>query len=303
MPTNYNFNLIKSKSNSTINSNINITTSCNNGCPQNKYEGYGVNASDVLYSVMRSYQNTFTPNWIDNNNSVVTNEENSTNTNNTNNNGPKNIFIIRHGEKSPSYYLDCNGLYRASKMADFINNLGINGYPISYIVTSNPCPLTTCNASMRPMQTVQFASALLNIPMFVYSMDNTTNSAIDNTAPLNQGLIATANAVTNNNYFNGTNVLICWEHKNIQTLANSLISNAITLNRINYTNLNDYWSNQSYCPGGEPPHWSKHNFDNVYWFNCYNNFDFNIFTENINTCIPSKEGIDCEIQTGTGCWC
>jgi hypothetical protein len=143
----------------------------------------------------------------------------------------------------------------------------------------------------------------VNIPMFVYSMDNTTNSAIDSTAPLNQGIITTANAITNNNYFNGTNVLICWEHSNIQTLSNSLIQNAIDLGRITYSDLTDYWSKQSYCPGGQPPHWSKDNFDHVYWFDCYDKFKFNIFKENIDTCFDSKDSVKCELQTGSGCWC
>ena len=132
---------------------------CNNGCPVNKFpdgiipglaksnlvsNSSSLTDDDILYSMYAKYEKTFTPTYIQNNLLQLTNQDNYTHLPM----GPSNIFIIRHAEfildnyahptNQDTYYnLDCNGIQRSIKLPTFINNLGMNGYPITTIVTTN----------------------------------------------------------------------------------------------------------------------------------------------------------------------
>lgn len=117
---------------------------------------------DNLYAAWYSYQQTTT---VANGN---TNYETQSSTPVSSPIGPKNIYIIRHGEKtqcSSGYCIDYNGATRACNLVTYFNNFT---EPIDYIVTCNPCPYNTSDASMRPSQTIALTSVMLDIPTFVY---------------------------------------------------------------------------------------------------------------------------------------
>jgi len=129
--------------------------------------------------------------------------------------GPKNIYIIRHGEKgqcSSGYCIDYNGATRACNLVTYFNNFP---EPIDYIVTCNPCAYNTSDASMRPSQTIALTSVMLDIPTFVYGGAQEFDYVVD----------ALFNTSTSNQY-NGMNVVICWEHSAIQALMLKLLNQA-----------------------------------------------------------------------------
>ena len=172
--------------------------------------------ADNLYAAWYSYQQTTT---VANGN---TNYNDLSNNNQpTSPIGPKNIYIIRHGEKkqcSSGYCLDYNGATRASNLVNYFNNFSKK---IDYIVTCNPCPYNTDNPSMRPSQTIFLTSFMLNIPLFIYGGA--------------QDFEPVANALFNNstsNQYNGMNVVICWEHTSIQGLMLNLLNKAGEINRL-----------------------------------------------------------------------
>ena len=199
-------------------SNTLPASQCPGGSPVNNYAGSGVNSYEVLYSVWNSYQSTigaqFTQSQSNNFAPIVPRTMV----------GPKNIFIIRHGEKIPStptnrqFHLNQNGVYRACQIPTVVNKLAEIGYPISYMLSTNPCPMNSADPSMRNQQTITMASFLLNIPMFVYG-------SIDDTQPLASALFDTDPT----NPINGLNVLICWEHTTIQDLCLQLMNTCSSL--------------------------------------------------------------------------
>ena len=201
-------------------SNTLPASQCPNGSPVNNYAGSGVNSYEVLYSVWNSYQSTIGAQFTQSQSNNFAPIEPTTMV------GPKNIFIIRHGEKIPStptnrqFHLNQNGVYRACQIPTVVNKLAEIGYPISYMLSTNPCPMNSADPSMRNQQTITMASFLLNIPMFVYgSIDDTQNVA--------DALFSTDPA----NPFNGLNVLICWEHTTTQDLCLKLMTNANNVGR------------------------------------------------------------------------
>jgi hypothetical protein len=110
----------------------------------NSSSSTGATEDDVMYSMYAKYEKTFTPTYIQNNLLQLTNPDNYTHLPM----GPSNIFIIRHGElifdnyadptnQDTHYNLDCNGIQRSIKLPNFINKLGVDGYPITTIVVSN----------------------------------------------------------------------------------------------------------------------------------------------------------------------
>ena len=46
-----------------------------------------------------------------------------------------------------------------------INWLGVNGYPIDYIISCNPKPFSHVAPSIRPEQTIMMSAFLLNLPL------------------------------------------------------------------------------------------------------------------------------------------
>jgi len=299
-------------------SNTLPTSQCPGGFPVDNYAGTGVNSWEVLYSVWNAYQSTIGAQFTQSqsNNTAPTPAENVMV-------GPKNIFIIRHGEKTSSsrydveYHLNQNGIYRACQMPTLINQLATNGYPISYLVTANPCPWNSADGSMRQQQTVQIASFLLNIPMFIFGGNADTQAVVD-------ALFDTSST----NPFNGLNVLICWEHTAIQDLCLKIIEKSYELAPPNKRSIMgpDVFFAQTtvsdqtcvggtyLSPDGNPPfstgppekpatafypYWNTHNYDNMFCFfaNVDNTvFDFVLTNQqyfNCLTCYPS-----CELKIG-----
>jgi hypothetical protein len=198
---------------------------CQNGFPANINMGGGgtlVHRLELLYSIWCSYQQTAAAQFVSNQslNFAPTGNEAAVP-------GPQNIFIIRHGEKNTSgteYCLNNNGIYRACHLVDFVNQLAVQGTPISYIITCLPCAYNTDNSTMHPQQTISMVSFLLNIPMYIYGNSQDFNEIV---TPLFESGI-----------FNGLNVLIVWEHTAIQSLVLKILHHCIikSAQRINYAN-------------------------------------------------------------------
>lgn len=189
---------------------------CYDGYPIPKYLGYGVLAWEVLYSIWVANQTTI--------GAVFTAQQAINGAPTTSpTSGPANIFIIRHGEKVPydiqpipetpsNYNLNGNGIYRACKLIEYVNQLAVNGTPISYIITCNTCPYNQPDPSMRPIQTISMVSFMLNIPIFVPGSSQDYTDCVD--------------LLFNTGYFDGLNVLICWEHSAIQGLCLNILNAA-----------------------------------------------------------------------------
>jgi len=320
--------------------NMNIkmqpTPSCSNGCPTNKFpdgttttltksnikSNNSFTDNDIVYSVYQTYQKSFTPNYIQNNLLQLTNPSNYTNLLM----GPSNIFIIRHGEKKQNgsprtnentfYCIDCNGISRSIELPNFINELGTSGFPISAIVTTNPTMDINTYMSTRPQQTIMFSSWILNIPLYIFSTDE-VSQPYDATTAIN---------IFTHPTLRGKNIVVAFEHVNIQSLTNQLVQcynyfkqggTIQNLNNLTLYNVSteDWWkqntpvSPQYQYAGFKPPqtnpplypvpyqdysqylpYWNKFTFDKVYWLsqtNLQNNLTFNIFYQNIYTCFPS----------------
>lgn len=217
----------------------NSTTSQN--YPISRYAGYGVNAWEVLYSIYVSNQSTIGAKYTYN---QALNKEPTMQLCN----GPKNIFISRHGEKDPSgnvnYHINDNGIYRACQLIEYVNKLATAGTPISYIITCNPCPYNSADPSMRPQQTIGFTSTMLNIPIFIYGGAQDYTNVIDQL--FNYGI------------FDGLNVLICWEHSAIQGLCLNIMNASGANQRLPIeitegTDNNSEWYGDAYFNYYSPP--------------------------------------------------
>ena len=319
---------------------------CNAGCPVDKFpDGIitGLTKSnlvsnsssftddDILYSMTAKYKKTFTPTYIQNNLLQLANPDNYSHLPM----GPSNIFIIRHGEKKNNnfvnptnqnafYCIDCNGIQRSIELPNFINDLGTNGFPITAIVTANPSMDIVSNyghLSMRPQQTIMFSSWILNIPLYIFSYAN-VSQPYDATTAIN---------IFTNPSLRGKNIVVAFEHDNMQSLTNQLVQCYIyfkeggTIQNLNNSTLynvstEDWWqqntpvSPQYQYPGFEPqqstplyhipyqkysqylPYWNINTFDKVYWLsqtNTQHDLTFEFFYENINTCAKK-----CEILIG-----
>ena len=312
-------------------SNTLPTSECSGGVPVNKYASYGENSLEVLYSIWNSYQSTIGAQFSQ------SQSDNAAPVDPTIMVGPKNIFIIRHGEKISStatnrqYHLNQNGIYRACQIPTIINQLAVMGYPISYLISSNPCPSNTADPSMRNQQTITMASFLLNIPLFVFGSISETQAVADalfDPSPTNP--------------YNGLNVVICWEHTCIQDLCLKIINtcnSALGVNRSTMT-ADQFFAQTSVTsqtcvngtylappgeanapfnvqvetsPGPPPvydyishdpatvvyPFWNTNNFDNMFCFtsNADNtNFDFTFINEQYFNCLTCYA--NCQLKIG-----
>lgn len=273
---------------------------CVNGSPISKYSNYGTNNADVLYSIWCANQNTLGAQFTKSQTQNLAPGPNPTCS------GPSNIFIIRHAEKSsvlPNYGINNNGAYRSSQLIGFVNELADQGYPISYLISCNPCPFNVPDPSMRNIQTITMVSFMLNIPMLIYDTSQSYSSVCEALFPqsVTPGTIGA---------FDGLNVLICWEHSTIQSLCIALLQTMGPLNRINTTPINysgidnyadPFFENLNPCPDGNflcndstnsfyippntnpgstvapigpnsqtYPYWSNYNFDSVFGFQVKN---------------------------------
>ena len=309
---------------------------CNNGCPINKFpdgttttltksnvrSNNSFTNEDILYSLYQTYQKSFTPMYIQNNLRQLTNPNNYLNLPM----GPSNIFIIRHGEKSTDnfvtptnentyYALDCNGIYRSIHFPKFINKLGSSGFPITAIVMANETMDININGniSIRPQQTLTFSSWLLNIPLYMFSKTN-CGQPYDATTAIN---------IFINKHLRGKNIIVSWQHDDIQSLTNQLVQcyNYLNKHELPVENLNnntlydvdteDWWKQNTpvspqyqYSGIKHPqtmpqypfpyinysqyvPYWNINSYDGAYWLSqttSQNNLTFEVLNQNITTC-------------------
>jgi hypothetical protein len=171
--------------------------------------------------------------------------------------GPKNIFIIRHGEKiKTKTALDCNGILRSTYIPQLIEDLNKKGFGINTIITSYDYE------TMHQQQTVMLTSWLLNIPLFMYGDLYEPELAV--------------NTIFTNPYFDGKTVLFCWEHDCIQTIIKNIAdlgSKAKGLN--NYVFKNEEGTS-------ELPYWDENNYNSICYFD--ENLNFKVLKENFNSC-------------------
>ena len=327
---------------------------CNAGCPVNKFPDGVIpglaksnlvsNSSssttdatddDIIYSMYTKYDKTFTPTYYQNNLLQLTNPNNYTHFPM----GPSNIFIIRHGEpklnnyayptNQDTYYnLDCNGIERSIKLPTFINDLGMNGYPITTIVTINDVMDININgnAEMRSQQTVFFSAWALSIPILIFGYSN-CSQPYDATTAIN---IFTKASIR------GKNIVVAFQHENIQALANQLAQcyiyfkqggTAENLNNSTLYNVSteEWWKHNTPVepknqysglkyPMQKPtypspydnyskylPYWNENTFDRVYWLsqtNRPNNLTLKLLSQNINTC----KNNECNLLIGLIQW-
>ena len=288
------------------------------------------------------YDKTFTPTYYQNNLLQLTNPDNYTHLPM----GPSNIFIIRHGEwkfeqqqqqydnyayptnENTFYNLDCNGIQRSIKLPTFINNLGINGYPITHIVTTNNHMDIDMpgNIAMRSQQTVFFTAWALSIPILIFGYSN-CSQPYDATTAINLFTNAT---------LRGKNILLSFEHTDIQTLTNQLVQCYIyfkqggTVENLNNSTLynvstEEWWKHNTPVepknqysglkyPQQKPtypiphekyskylPYWNELTYDRVFWLsqtNRPNNLTLKLISQNINTC----KNNECNLLIGLIQW-
>jgi hypothetical protein len=183
---------------------------CSDGYPVSKYSGYGVNSTEVLYSIYVANQSTLGAQFTYNQGLKHAPGSNPPCK------GPANIIITRHAEKNYSgvnFHNNRNGIYRSCKLIEYINKLARQDMGISYIITCNPKPYTSASTgSMRPEQTVMMASFMLNIPMYIYGSYGDFEIVV--------------NSLFDSGTFDGLNVLICWEAVHIQQLCLNILNKA-----------------------------------------------------------------------------
>jgi len=326
---------------------------CNNGCPVNKFpDGIipglaksnlvsnssstsGATDDDIMYSMYAKYEKTFTPTYYQNNLLQLTNPDNYTHLPI----GPSNIFIIRHGElildnyahptnQDTHYNLDCNGIQRSIKLPTFINNLGMNGYPITTIIVSNALMDININGNVaiRSQQTAHFSAWALSIPILIFGYAN-CSQPYDATTAIN---------IFTNASLRGKNILVVFQHDNIQALTNQLVQCYIyfkqggTAENLNNSTLykvstEEWWKHNTPVdpshqysgykyPMQKPPYpiphekyskylpyWNLNTFDRVFWLsqtNRPNNLTFKVFSQNINTCQTNE----CDLLIGLIQW-
>jgi len=327
---------------------------CNAGCPVNKFpDGIipglaksnlvsnssssttGATDDDILYSMYAKYEKTFTPTYIQNNLLQLTNPDNYTHLPM----GPSNIFIIRHGEKmldnyadptnQDTYYnMDCNGIQRSIELPNFINKLGVDGYPITTIVLTNARMDMNIsgNASIHAQQTMHFSAWALSIPVLVFGYAN-CSQPYDATTAIN---------IFTNSSIRGKNIIVAFQHANIQALTNQLVQcynyfkQGGTVKNLNNSTLynvstEEWWKNNTPVeprhqysgykhPMQKPkypiphekyskylPYWNANIYDRVYWLsqtNRPNDLTFKLLSQNINTCQPNE----CNLLIGLIQW-
>lgn len=233
--------------------------------------------------------------------------------------GPANIFFIRHGEKDSTgvnYKLNGNGIGRACQLVDYINTLAESGFPISYIITCNPCGYNTQVQSMRPQQTIMMSTFMLDIPLLIYGDMNDFNAVT--TALFNLGIPPPD---IYGGPFDGLNVLICWERVTLQKLILAILDTASdpSINRLppGINNALDFFESINPCPDGNfrnidntspyftdvtnenykyTPYWQEDNYDNIFLLSSGSNYIFNNFQILSQTCLTCYAS--CNLKIG-----
>ena len=323
---------------------------CNAGCPVDKFpdgitaglakhnlvsNSSSITDEDIMYSIHAKYGKTFTPTYIQTNLLQLTNPDNYTHLPM----GPSNIFIIRHGEQNldnyvnptneDTYYnLDCNGIQRSIELPNFINKLGMNGFPITHIVTTNNHMdiNITGNAAMRSQQTVFFSAWALSIPILIFAYPDSAQP-YDATTAIN---------IFTNVTLRGKNIVVSYQHADIQSLTNQLVQcynyfkQGGTVQNLNNSTLynvstEEWWKHNTpvdprhqysgfKSPQQKPiypfpyenyskylPYWNETTFDRVYWLsqtNHPNSLTLKLLSQNINTCAKNE----CNLLIGLIQW-
>jgi hypothetical protein len=281
------------------------------------------------------YEKTFTPTYIQNNLLQLTNPDNYSHLPM----GPSNIFIIRHGEKKVNNYadptnqdtyynLDCNGTYRSIELPNFINKLGVDGYPITTMVLTNARMDINIsgNASIHAQQTIHFSAWALSIPVLVFGYAN-CSQPYDATTAIN---------IFTNASIRGKNIVVSFQHANIQSLTNQLVQcynyfkQGGTVKNLNNSTLynvstEEWWKHNTpvepryqysglKSPMDKPtypiphekyskylPYWNSNTYDRVYWLsqtNRPNDLTFKLLSQNIKTCQTNE----CNLLIGLIQW-
>lgn len=120
---------------------------------------------------------------------------------------PKNVIIIRHGEKSPGEnHINVKGSERAAALAYYFSGTPLyNDPPPTYIFAA---ATSTDYPSIRPIQTctptADFYGLALNIDFYPVETDKL------------------AKEILKNPKYDGATILICWSHEHIPPLARAL---------------------------------------------------------------------------------
>lgn len=177
--------------------------------------------------------------------------------------GPANIFIRRHGEKIKTKFgLDCNGIYRSANLVILVETLNNKGFGIDAMVTSNDY------SDMHQEQTVMFACWLFTIPLYIYSLETQPEITIKE--------------IYTNPYYNGKNILICWQHNCIQGLIKNIIHYGAKAKGIkNYKFKN---------PDGNSflPYWDDNNYETLFHFD--EQLNFTSTNKSVKTCYKKENG-------------
>ena len=239
---------INKKNVSIINSNNSLIKCDSKNCPE-------ADSQNVIYKLHVNYKPNRDKNFM---------IANNTSTEWSTNKGPKNIFIIRHGEKkNTEFALDCNGILRSTHIVELIYNLNELNYGISDIITANSY------VSMHKEQTVTLSSWLLNIPLFIYGND--------------KEMLKPVEEMFTNPYFENKTILICWEHTCIQELVKTIIKVGTKIKGLqNYKFINPNGNDQL-------PYWNKYDYSSIFHFD--ENLKFNILKETKPTCFDPNNNI------------
>jgi hypothetical protein len=178
---------------------------------------------------------------------------------NKNQQGPKNIFIMRHAEKTkPLYALNENGIYRSTILPEIINIINKKGFPIHSIIATNPKE----GCKMHEQQTITLASWLLNIPIYIFGGE--------------KDITIVAEEIYTNEYFNGVNILIVFEHTCIQSLMMKIIEKGVQTKQISNYHFTNPLGNSGI------PYWDKNNFNSMIHLD--NSLGFHVWNIGLNTC-------------------
>lgn len=123
---------------------------------------------------------------------------------------PKNVIIVRHGEKIPGkMYLSPKGYERAAALPDyFLNTPSYNTPPIGHILATGLGDLGGPKESIRPIETCTPTATRYKLPLNI-------NFKKGDPVAVAQELL------TNKKYENQT-VLLCWEHREIPKIVTAL---------------------------------------------------------------------------------
>jgi len=176
--------------------------------------------------------------------------------------GPSNIFIIRHAERNyiEELPLNYNGILRSTDIPNLIKNINKMEIGVNCIIAPNNYKV------MHEEQTILLTSWLLNIPLFMYGINDETEKAVT--------------SLFTNPYFNGKTVLLCWKHTCIQKLVKNIIDIGSKVKNINnYQFINPEGNNKL-------PYWEYNDYDTLFYFD--NKLNFHVLKTGLKTCDTNK---------------